>query len=110
MKIIKSYLKNDKFAFENSQEVAGLLSHDHSDLNWGSIVLVINIDSLEGACCNLIACGMASLKLKRKEVYTLKVLVSFPEAGGSGERGSMDWFDTDLPHVEYVLLLACSFI
>lgn len=62
VKIIKSYLKNDKFAFENSQEVAGLLSHDHSDLNWGSIVLVINIDSLEGARCNLIACGMASLK------------------------------------------------
>lgn len=41
---------------------------------------------------------------------TLKVLVSFPEAGGNGEQGSIDWFDTDLPHVEYVLLLACSFI
>lgn len=38
------------------------------------------------------------------------MLVSFPEAGGNGEQGSMDWFDTDLPHVEYVLLLACSFI
>lgn len=54
--------------------------------------------------------GVPEVKKKEEEVYTLKVLVSFPEAGGNGERGSMDWFDTDLPDVEYVLLLACSFI
>lgn len=63
----KNHLKDDEFSFENSQEVAGLLSHDHPDLNRGSIVLVINVDSLVGASGDLICSGMAALMENRHE-------------------------------------------
>lgn len=56
-----SYLKDDEFAFENSQEVARLLSHHHPDLDRGSVVFVIDIDSLVGAGCDLIFSGVAAL-------------------------------------------------
>lgn len=68
---MKSYLKNDEFAFENSQEMAGLFSHDHSNLDRGSIVHVININSLEGACCDLIVCGVAPLMSDREKTTAL---------------------------------------
>lgn len=55
------YLKDDEFPFENGEEMARLLSHDHPDLHWGSIVLVINIDGLEGAGCDLIFGGVTAL-------------------------------------------------
>lgn len=64
----KSHLEDDEFSFENSQEVARLLSHDHPDLNRGSIVLVINVDSLVGASCDLIFSGMAALVQNRHKV------------------------------------------
>lgn len=57
----ESNLEDDEFAFENSQEMAGLLSHDHPDLDWGAVVLVIDSDGLIGARCHLIFGGMASL-------------------------------------------------
>lgn len=64
----KSHLEDDEFAFEYSQEVARLLSHDHPDLYRSSIVLVINIDGLEGASCDLIFSGMTALMQDRHEI------------------------------------------
>jgi len=55
------HLKDDEFSLENSKEMARLLSHDHPDLDRGPIVLVINIDGLVGASCDLIFSGMTAL-------------------------------------------------
>ena len=55
------YLKDDEFAFENSEEVTRLLSHDHPDLHRRSIVLVINVHSLVGAGCDLVFSGVTAL-------------------------------------------------
>lgn len=42
--------------------MARLLSHDHPDLHRGSIVFVININSLVGTSCDLIIGGMTTLE------------------------------------------------
>lgn len=56
-----SHLENDELPFEQSQELAGLLSHDHPDLHRGSFVFVINDVRLGGALCDLVFAGMAAL-------------------------------------------------
>lgn len=58
-----SYLKDDEFSFKNRQEVSGLLSHDHPDLHRSSIVLLIKVDGLVGASCDLIRGGISTLTL-----------------------------------------------
>lgn len=57
----KVYLKDDEFAFENSEEVARLLPHHHPDLDRGSIVLVVQVDGLVGAGCDLVFGGVTAL-------------------------------------------------
>lgn len=60
------YLKDDEFAFKDCQEMPWLLSHDHPDLDWGSVVFVVYIDSLVGASCDLIISGMTTLAFDTK--------------------------------------------
>lgn len=62
--VYKSHLKDDEFSFEDSQEVARLLSHHHSDLDRGSVVHIVNGNSLVGAGCDLIFGSMTSLMQK----------------------------------------------
>lgn len=57
----KLYLKDNEFAFKNSQEMPWLFSHDHPDLDRGTIVLVVDVNCLIGTCCDLIFSCMAAL-------------------------------------------------
>lgn len=90
--------------------MARLFSHDHPDLDRGSIVLVIDIDSLVGASCDFIFSGMTPLVSDRHKVKLIQSSCSFfnsseteREDKKQGKYSFCD--DTDLPHVEYVLLL-----
>lgn len=56
-----SHLVNDELPFEHSQEMAGLLSHHHPDLQRGSVVFFINFVRLGFALFNLIFGGMSAL-------------------------------------------------
>lgn len=80
-----SHLENDELPFEQSQELAGLLSHDHPDLHRGSFVFVINDVRLGGALCDLVFAGMAALLAtvipavkvkKRQKTFVLEAIRS----------------------------------
>lgn len=77
--------------------MTGLLSHDHPDLHRGAVVLVVDVDGLIGASCDLISGGMSALAEDTYKVIAFNqnydlINDSFLSA------------ETDLPHVEYMLL------
>lgn len=89
--------------------MSGLLSHDHPDLNRSSIVLLIKVDGLVGAGCDLIRGGMSALMLDTCWSHGPLSDSAFPACA---------WIlfcllaenNTNLPHVEDVLLPTRSLV
>lgn len=91
--------------------MARLLSHDHPDLDRGSVVLVINVDGLVGASCDLIRRGVMALVWDEHKVEVIRSCdCSFFNPSEQKRVKKPERYDTDLPHVEDVLLLARSLI